>query len=468
MTTSRRCKRLLGAIAYVALAVRGADAQTLRGVVYDSLLTGGPMVGAKVVVDGLQQSADTDRRGRFVLDNVPEGSYLLTFYHPSLDSARLSAPAYRVTVPRGGLRNLQLFTPSFATTSQFLCGATLDSNSTIVLGRVRAAEDGSPLAGATATVSWWEMSFGGAEGVRNSDRTLTVDSDSLGEFRLCGVPTDVDLSMTVRRGSHQSGQIAFPDRGAAITISDIAVSLTDSAATVAADSAYAADPTAVRPGRARLRVRIRDEADRPIENAIVGIRGHAASGTSNANGDARLNAVPAGSQSLVVRAIGRAPLTRVVALTPGQETTLDVRLSEAGVLLPEYRVAGIREDPTRAGFERRKRSGSGTFLDSDQLNRMGRSVASLASLGGARVPMTQVGLGYAAYPMLQFRGNAANLCSPTVFVDGAPRIRMDGWELHHLLQYAIRVELYSRSVSIPSEFALPGLECGVIVIWTQR
>lgn len=468
MTILRRCSQLLGASICVALAARGADAQTLRGIVYDSLLTRGPMEGARVALDGLPQSALTDRRGRFVLDDIPEGSYLLTFYHPSLDSAGLSAPAYRVIVPPGGLRDLLLFTPSFSTTSQFLCGSTLDTNSTIVLGRVRAAEDGRPLAGATATVSWWEMSFGGAEGVKNSNRTMTVDSDSLGEFRLCGVPTDVDLSMTVRLGSHQSGQIAFPDRGADITISDIAISLSDSAATAAADSAYAADPAAVRPGRARLRVRIRDEADRPIENAIVGIRGHAASGTSNADGDARLNAVPAGSQSIVVRAIGRAPLTRVVALTPDRETSLAVRLSEAGVVLPEYRIAGIREDPTRAGFERRKRSGSGTFLDSDQLNRIGRTAASLSSIGGVRVPMTQVGIGYTAHPMLQFRSSAAQLCTPTVFVDGAPRIRMDGWEFHHLLQYAIRVEIYSRSVSIPSEFALGGLDCGVVVVWTQR
>lgn len=461
---------LLGASAALLLSATPVAAQTLRGEVYDSLLARGPMVGARIVLDGLEQSAITDRRGRFVLSDVPEGSYLMTFYHPSLDSARLSAPAYRVTVPAGGLRNLRLATPSFETTSHFLCGATLDSATTIVLGRVRVAEDGRPLAGATAKVSWWEMSFGGEAGARNLDRTMTVVSDSVGEFRLCGVPTDVDITMTVRFEDHQSGQIAFPDEGRAITLSDIAVSLTDSAATVSADSAYAADAENVRPGRARLRVRIRDERDRPIENAVVGIRGHGASGTSNANGDVRIAGAPSGSQTVVVRAIGRAPVTEVVALTPNAETALDLKLSEVGVLLPEYRVTGIVEDLILSGYERRRQAGSGTFLDSERLDRIGRSAANLQSIGGVRVPMTQAGggLGYSARPMIQFRGSDGQLCTPTMFVDGAPRIRMDGWEFHQLLQLAHRMEVYSRTMSIPSEFALGGFNCGVVAIWTIR
>jgi len=115
-----------------ALAASSAQAQSLRGEVYDSLIARGPMPGARVLLDGHPQSAITDRRGRFVMHDVPEGTYLLTFYHPSLDSMRVSAPMYRVTVPSGGLQNLQLATPSYASTSRFLCGSALDSASTIV------------------------------------------------------------------------------------------------------------------------------------------------------------------------------------------------------------------------------------------------------------------------------------------------------------------------------------------------
>lgn len=462
--------RLLGAVLAAVLvatvAVARADAQSLRGEVYDSLLARGPMQGARVMLDGHEQSAITDRRGRFTIADVPEGTYLLTFYHPALDSARISAPVYRVTVPAAGLRNLQLATPSFATTSRFLCGTTLDSASTIVLGRVRSAEDGTPLAGATARVNWWEMSFGGNAGTRSVDRMMTVDADSLGEFRLCGVPTDVSLTMTVTSGSHQSGQIAFPDRPRAITIRDVAVSLTDTASTAEADSAYAADPEVVRPGRARLRVRVRDERDRPIENAIVGIRGHGASGTTDARGEARIAIAPSGSQTVVVRAIGRAPRTEVVALTPGEETALDLQLAQAGVLLPEYRVVGLSENAFRTAYERRLRSGSGTFLDSDDLDRIGRRTNDLAGIGGVRVPMTQGPLGYTYRPMIFFRSAGGELCVPTVFVDGVPRLRMDGWELNVLLQQARRVEVYPRGMNIPSEFANAGTGCGVFVLWT--
>jgi hypothetical protein len=462
----RRYGILLGALMCALLDASPASAQTLRGEVYDSLIARGPMEGARVMLDGLPQSAMTDRRGRFVLADVPVGSYLLTFFHPTLDSARLSAPAYRVTVPPEGLRNLQLATPSFATTSRFLCGTTLDSASTIVLGRVRAAEDGRALAGATARVSWWEMNFGGAGGTRQVDRTMTVDADSLGEFRLCGVPTDVDLTMTVRVGAHQSGQLAFPEKGRAITIRDVVVSLSDSAATAAADSAYTADPGVSRRGSARLRVRVLDERARPIENATVGIRGHAASGTSNARGDARLVGVPAGSQTVVVRAVGRAPLTQVVALKPGEELLLDARLTAVGVLLPEYRVTGLSEDAFKVAYDIRRRSGSGTFLDNDDLNKIGRRAQDLTAIGGVRAPMSQGDLGYTNRPMIYFRGVGGDLCVPTVFVDGVPRLRMDGWELHILLQVAKRLEIYRRGVSIPSEFANGGSGCGVLVIWT--
>ncbi len=459
---------LLCSTVATVLSAGSLGAQTIRGVVYDSLMARGPLVGARVVLDGVEQSATTDRRGRFRLDDVPEGTHMLTFYHPALDSARLSAPAYRVTVPRGGLRNLRLATPSYATTSQFLCGTTLDSASTIVLGRARSAEDGRPLAGATARVAWWELSFGDESGARHVDRRMTVQADSLGEFRLCGVPTDIDLTMTVQMEGQQSGQIVFPDRVAAITLRDVAVSLSDSAASVRADSLYGASPDSAWPGGARLRVRVLDERNRPVENAVVGVLGHGAAGTSDATGVSLIRGAPAGSQTVVVRAIGRAPLRRVVALAPGAETALEMKMSAVAALLPEYRVTGIRPGAVVEGFERRQRSGSGTFLDKERLDRIGRRAGYFQFVGGLRVPLTGGPMGYTPYPMFQLRGAEGGYCTPTIWIDGMPRLRMDGWELHHYLQFATRMEIYPRGMSIPSEFALSSGRCGVVVIWTQR
>lgn len=462
-----RIALLVVAAAHAAHAVPLA-AQTVRGEVYDSLLTRGPLAGARVALDGLTQSAVTDRRGRFTIQDVPPGTYRLTFYHPSLDSARLSAPAYRVIVPSQGLRNLRLATPSYESTSRFLCGQTLDTASTIVLGRVRAAEDGRPLASASARVAWWELSFGGDSLANYVDRHLTVDADSLGEFRLCGVPTDVDLTMTVRKDGQQSGQLVFPDRSRSITLREIAVSLTDSAASQRADSLYAEHADSVRAGKARVRLRVVDDRGRPVENAVVGILGHGASGTSNERGETRIEGAPSGSQTLVVRAIGRAPLRQVVALQPDAETRLEMSMSRVAALLPEFRVTGIRTDPTIAGFERRRRSGSGTFLDKERLDRIGRRAAGFNMVGGLRVEMTQGPLGYTSYPMLQLRSPEGAFCTPTVWIDGLPRQRMDGWELHHYLQFATRMEIYPRSLSIPSEFASSAGRCGVVVLWTQR
>jgi hypothetical protein len=68
--------------------------------------------------------------------------------------------------------------------------------------------------------------------------------------------------------------------------------------------------------------------------------------------------------------------------------------------------------------------------------------------------------------MPYFRGNDGQPCAPTVMIDGASRVRMDGWELDDLMRSAVRVEVYTRPILVPAEFAVP-FGCGVIGIWTR-
>jgi len=163
-----------------------------------------------------------------------------------------------------------------------------------------------------------------------------------------------------------------------------------------------------------------------------------------------------------VRAIGRAPLTRQVAIVPGRDTPVAVRLSQVAALLPEMKVSGLRPDPIREGFERRRRGGNGTFLGPEELAKRGGGSAVLATVPG--IWMVQNSLGGSAMPRI--RADNGGTCSPDFIVDGMIRFRMDGWELNLLLRAAHRVEVYTRRMLVPSEFAsLNG--CGAIVIWTM-
>lgn len=433
-------------------------AQEVRGVIFDSLLTRAPLPAARVLVEPGALQATTDRRGRFRFPQIAAGEYQLTFFHPALDSIRVAAPVYRLTVPEAGLRSLELSTPSYASTARFLCGAELEEASTIVLGSARAAETGERLVGAEALVRWWEFTLGDGTAAQYTPRELRAETDSAGRFLLCGVPTDIEMSMTVRLGRQSTGPLVFPPGTRAISLRDVTVSLADPAATISEDST--ALDTLPRAGASRVRVTVVDERGRPVRRATVGVRGHAASGTTDDAGQALLVGVPAGTQSIVVRAIGRTPAVLLANLVPGREAALRLSMADVAALLPDYRVAGVPRNIEREAYERRRRAGSGRFFDADDLDKIGRYVGRLQVIPGVRTS----GVGNGA--MVLFRNHAMDLCVPTIWIDGIPRMRMDGWELSHWLGIAKRMEVYTRPINVPAEFANAFNRCGVLALWT--
>ena len=436
-----RLRRPLLALALAGTPAALASQGRVAGTVHDSLATRGPLEGARVILDGLPTDAVTDRRGRFEFRDVPAGTYVISFFHPLLDSLRLSAPAYRFDVPARGRGDVALAVPGFARVSNYLCGAPQDTTTTLVLGRVRRAEDGAPLAGAEARAAWYEYSLGGGERLERVDRAVTARSDSAGEFVLCGVPNDIEVAVQVLAEGQESGPLDLTRRSAIVPM-EVRV--------------------AARPGTGRLRVTVTDERGRPVANAVAGVRGTERSSTTDGRGVAVIDSVPVGSRTIAVRSIGRAPATRLVAVAPAGETGVAVVLSQVAALLPEVRVRGVRADPTIAGFERRRRAGNGYFLGPAELAKRGSGTAALATIPGIHMPM---GL-YGGYPLPYFRLPGGGTCIPSIVVDGMQWSRMSGWELNSLLQSAHRVEAYPRALLIPTEFPV-GRACGALVIWTQ-
>lgn len=128
------------------------DAQVnVSGVVFDSLITKAPLAGAQVVLEGIEGASTTDRRGRFSISGVAPGRYAATFFHPRLDSMSMSAPVIVLDVGERPITGVRLATPSFATTSRALCGAEIDTTTSILQARIRDAEAGGHCRGRSAS-----------------------------------------------------------------------------------------------------------------------------------------------------------------------------------------------------------------------------------------------------------------------------------------------------------------------------
>src|SRR5919112_4719322 len=97
---------------------------TVAGIVYDSLLTNAPLVGAEVILSGVSQRIVTDARGRFSVDNVAVGPHEITFSSSRLDSLGIGIPIWPIDVTANGLPRLVLATPSAAMVHKTVCSTT--------------------------------------------------------------------------------------------------------------------------------------------------------------------------------------------------------------------------------------------------------------------------------------------------------------------------------------------------------
>src|SRR6266702_8891810 len=142
------------AVAAPGVAQGPAPSGAVRGVVYDSLITSRPLEGAEVWIESTNRMARSDASGRFVLTALAPGRYVLTFYHPMLDSAGVSVPPDSVDVVAGDSNTVALATPSPTQAHHLLCPRDPLRSTGSLVGVVHNAADGRPMAAATISAHW--------------------------------------------------------------------------------------------------------------------------------------------------------------------------------------------------------------------------------------------------------------------------------------------------------------------------
>ena len=158
-----------GALVALALVVAqrsGAQSDQVgrvEGVVFDSVHARA-LADARVVAVGtgsqteVRREATTDSIGRYRIDSLPFGRYIVGFENALLDSLEVALSPREVTVTPGQAATLDLALPSAVKLRSAVClGATLPPETGVIYGHVVSAETESPLAGVELAMAWRDL-----------------------------------------------------------------------------------------------------------------------------------------------------------------------------------------------------------------------------------------------------------------------------------------------------------------------
>lgn len=464
-------------LAVLARPARNAHAQgsgdqgaVVRGTVYDSL-AGSPVIGAIVQFALVRDSATirsfsatSNASGRFEIGGLPQGQYLATFAHRSLDSLGLEAPMIALTVSAGG-REVDLATPSARTIMTAVCDTPGLAERGLLIGHVRRSDGGTALPDATVRVEWRELADSGPP--RLMDRAVDARTDQQGWFGLCGVAADLPVLVQVHYGADSSGVVAtrMSSQGLA--------HLTFFVGEWGESAAGGAARDEKRPGRWQRHGRVVDQTGAPVANASVSAWGTNEDVVSDAVGRFTLRKLPGGTRTIEARAVGYAPSQQVMHVLPGEAPTIEVRLERLAVELPAVDVRARWDEERVVEFDRRRRLGlTATFLSPEDLAARPEATPDqlLHTVPGVLVRQLR-GRSEAMMlvPPTQISISGRTECTPTLYVDGQRHAFTyqefrDSFKARDLLA----IEVYPRPTSRPAEFIDFQNHCGAIVVWTRR
>lgn len=454
---------------------------SISGVVFDSLVRNGPLPGADVTVDGTTLAALTDARGRFTLGGIPAGRAVLRFYHTSLDSLGFGAPPVVVTVPDTGVVTARLSTPSPQRLRASLCAGTQPPSSGVVLGRVRNVDDRASLAGASVTASWTEWTIGSG-GMTRAERRAAATSVGSGGYAVCGVPNDVAVVMRAAANGHVTGLIEVDLAHELFAVRDFGVSVKDPGSSVAElarlDSAIQGGDSTKPRGASSVVGVVRAANGKLVDHAQVAVLGFPIAALASSEGAYALLDLPAGTQTLSLRAIGYAQTRLTFDLRTGERRTVDITLEavKAQELAP-VNILGRGTQLDRTGFEHRHKAGIGQFITEEEIARRGvfDTEQVLWNVLGARVVWDgHENVVRFTRPSGSGRsgGTFTTLCAPAFWVDGIPMPRpVPGFpsDVNAFVKPRdIRgIEVYTTPTQAPAQYRQPDVECGVVMIWTK-
>jgi hypothetical protein len=233
----------------------------------------------------------------------------------------------------------------------------------------------------------------------------------------------------------------------------------------------------------------RDSLNNRLEGAEISIAEIRRTVLSNAQGEFRIDGVPAGRYAITVRHVGFTPRVDTVAFSADGRVERIYVLAPSLAVLDSVRVTAKERkyiSPGLNGFEERRKLGFGHFItdsvlrryDNDRLSdvirripgvnvvpyRSGNYAGSTRSVGGPRVPVD---------PSDQ---KSPKGCWSTIYLDGtliysvaagnrgAPVPDYNSFQVIDLGA----VEFYSGGATIPVQYNATEYGCGTVLLWTRE
>ncbi len=415
-----------------------------------------------------------DERGRFHMDSLPAGRYMIQLASATLDSMELALPSNELRVIAGETVHTDFALPAGLVLRDALCqGLHLGSGRGVVAGRATNADTEEPLAHARVVVAWNEVGVDRAT-LKSSrrERTGVVETGPRGEYRLCGVPTGSWLSIQLQHANRAGGiaRVSVSEQEGAV-VRHLSMSLLGAATVAMLDSVERisllidADmvvgdvaPALLLTGTATVTGVVRGSKGEPLAGAEVRVNNARPVATTDASGRFTLGDLPAGTQLLNARRIGFGTSETDVELRAGQRSTRDVTLRTA-VALDSVRVVGQRVHYRDLEANRRGNFFGKFLMAADIERRKPTDVSDLIlHLGGFLV----AGSGPDATVMSNLAKRQHPSCTTSnVVIDGAQ------WgNINFLLPHEVAgIEVYHDGATAPAGYKS---DCGVIVIWTKQ
>ena len=428
-----------------------------------------PLAGARVyaipAATGGRLQAVTDSVGRYTFDNLALGTWVFDVRHERRDSLGVEVPLVAVALREPGEVKADLGLPGTKQLITARCGPDVEVlGGGLITGIVRSARDGTPLAEATVHARWKTFLVEGGKLQRDSGRADVV-TGSLGQYVFCGVPAGAGIAITGVQAADSSGTIDITMPSDRIVVRDLhlaprtwrTITLRDSVGDAAAVEALG--------GSARVEGRVVNERGLPVDGAQVNLSIAGRAARTGSTGMFALDSLPEGTHVLDLRAIGYAPIRAPLNLAAGEPVRETFGLTRITTIMDTVKVTAVRvySGAQFAGFERRRRIGTGWFMGVEQLEAHAYTYPTDLVTMAPGVFVRGVG----PDALILMRSNGGDLCIPTISVVD---VRHDGDALdRHALAPVNRlvgVEVYSSNAMIPVELPMAMNSCGVIAFWT--
>ena len=162
--------------------------------------------GASVRIIGVDRSAAVDSLGRFRLDDLAAGVYNLAYTHPDWKGLDRSFAVAEVEVSRGDTSTVVIEPPANEDVLAAFCRVNEWTPRTgVVLGAVVDPETGVAIPDVDVTVSWQSLRSLRLRSddvrIEGSDDSQVAVTDESGAFSFCGIPTDLSVAISAKRGT---------------------------------------------------------------------------------------------------------------------------------------------------------------------------------------------------------------------------------------------------------------------------